>query len=77
MRAQARIALSTLRARSVHEKSHVVAELAAWATPRLADGRLRPAVDSVLPLERATEAHRLMEENATSGRVVLEVREDE
>jgi NADPH:quinone reductase-like Zn-dependent oxidoreductase len=34
-------------------------------------GRLRPVVDSVLPLEEAAEAHRLLEERAQFGKVVL------
>lgn len=77
MRAQARVSATTLRARDAREKSHLVAELAAWASPRLADGRLRPNVDRVLSLEEAAGAHRLLEDNATSGKVVLRVREDE
>lgn len=36
-------------------------------------GKLRPVVDRVLPLEQAAEAHRLLEERAAFGKVVLSV----
>lgn len=51
-------------------KSITAAEMAnvvAW----VADGRLAAEVERTLPLERAAEAHRLLEERALSGRVVL------
>lgn len=35
------------------------------------DGRLRPVVAAVLPLERAADAHRLLESRAAFGKVVL------
>jgi len=37
------------------------------------DGRLAVAIDRVLPLEQAAEAHRLIEGRATAGKVLLEI----
>ncbi len=34
-------------------------------------GFLRPSVDRVLPLEQASEAHRLLEGRATAGKILL------
>jgi NADPH:quinone reductase-like Zn-dependent oxidoreductase len=41
----------------------------------VAAGRLRPVVETVLPLERAEDAHRLGEAGRTRGKIVLSVRE--
>lgn len=37
----------------------------------VAGGDVRPMVDRVMPLEQAAEAHRLVEANAVTGRIVL------
>ena len=37
----------------------------------IADGSLSPRIDRVLPLERAAEAHRLLEGRATAGKILL------
>ena len=37
-----------------------------------ADGKIVPQIDRVLPLSRAAEAHRLIEENGGQGKIVLD-----
>ena len=68
-----RIVGSTLRARGLDEKVDLTAGFVRDVLPGFADGTLRPVVDTVLPLERAAEAHRRMAANANVGKIVLEV----
>ena len=43
------------------------------ALPRFADGTFKPLVDTVLPLERLTRAHEMIDERRHFGKVILEV----
>ncbi len=62
---------STLRARSVPEKGAIASALRERVWPLLAVGRVKPIVDRTFPLERAADAHRVMEASAHIGKLVL------
>lgn len=68
---QATIVASTLRGRTSQEKAEIMADFAAWALPLFASGDLQPVVHTVLPLEEAAEAHRIVEADEAVGKVVL------
>lgn len=73
---RATIVASTLRARSVDQKSELVASFREWGLPRLADGRLRPVVHDMVPLTRVADAHREVERDESVGKVVLAISAD-
>ncbi|MEN1973606.1 NAD(P)H-quinone oxidoreductase [Cellulomonas sp. P4] len=62
---------TTLRSRPLAERTRIVADVRVHAWPLLADGRLRPVVHARLPLERAGDAHRLLDSGEVFGKVVL------
>ncbi len=62
---------TTLRARPLAEKERIVADVRARAWPMLSDGRLRPVVHARLPLDRAADAHRLLDSGEVFGKVLL------
>jgi len=64
---------STLRPRSVAFKSLVADELACSVWPFVAEGRLKPVIDSTFPLARAADAHARMEAGDHVGKIVLVV----
>jgi putative PIG3 family NAD(P)H quinone oxidoreductase len=66
---RAQIIGSTLRSRSVESKAAIVSAF----LERFDLNRIRPVIHTVMPLERAEEAHRLMETNAHFGKIVLKV----
>ncbi len=68
-----RIVGSTLRARALAEKTDLTAAFVRDILPGFAEGRFRPLVDSVFPLEKAAEAHRRMAANLNVGKIVLTV----
>ncbi len=70
---QATVIGSTLRGRTLEEKSAIVAAFAEWGLPRLEVGILRPIVHSVMPLDQVAEAHRCVEADEAVGKVVLRV----
>jgi NADPH:quinone reductase-like Zn-dependent oxidoreductase len=62
---------STLRARSIAFKSLVADEIARTVWPHVAEGRLRPVIDSTVHLAEAAAAHRRMESGEHVGKIVL------
>lgn len=61
----------SLRSRPVEQKAAIVAEVREQVWPLVEDGRVRPVIDRVLPLEQAADAHRLLEASTHVGKVVL------
>jgi NADPH2:quinone reductase len=64
---------STLRARSVIEKSALARAVELHVWPWIAAGRVRPVIDRLYPLADAGEAHRRMESGNHIGKIVLTV----
>ena len=62
---------TVLRARPIAEKVAVTRAFATHVVPLLADGRLRPVIDSVFPLDEVRRAHERLESNGTFAKVVL------
>ena len=71
MRRRAEVIGTVLRPRPLEDKLLATRLFAADVLPLLAAGRVGPVVDSVLPLERAREAHARMEQNDSFGKLVL------
>jgi putative PIG3 family NAD(P)H quinone oxidoreductase len=71
LRKRGAVIATSLRARPVEEKAAICAAVAEHVWPLVADGAVRPIVHTTLPLEKAGEAHRLMEDGTHSGKIVL------
>lgn len=63
---------STLRPRAVADKAAIAAELREKVWPSLENGTVRPIIHATIPLEKAAEAHALMETSTHIGKIVLE-----
>jgi putative PIG3 family NAD(P)H quinone oxidoreductase len=73
MRRRLTLTGSTLRSRSVEFKTMVADEIARTVWPYVEGGRLRPMIDSIVPLAAAAVAHARMEAGEHVGKIVLEV----
>jgi putative PIG3 family NAD(P)H quinone oxidoreductase len=62
---------STLRSRSVAEKAAIAREVEQHVWPLLSSRMVAPVIDRTLPLEKAAEAHRLLESGEIIGKIVL------
>lgn len=71
MRQRLTLTGSTLRARDAREKARLAEAVESRLWPWVADGRIRPVVDQVFPLEQAAAAHARLESGAHTGKVVL------
>lgn len=73
LRRRLRVFGTVLRSRPLEEKIAAGQILARHLSPLVAEKKLVPVVDRVLPLAKAAEAHDLMASNASFGKIVLEV----
>ena len=64
---------STLRSRTVSEKSKIAEELKKHAWPLLDDGEVKPIIDSIFPMAQVREAHRRLESGSHIGKVLLQM----
>lgn len=64
---------SGLRPQSVEKKAAIARALEQTAWPLLSEGKIKPVIDRVFPLEQAAEAHRLMESSTHIGKIMLAV----
>ncbi|MBE0649710.1 MAG: NAD(P)H-quinone oxidoreductase [Bacteroidales bacterium] len=64
---------STLRSRSLDYQIKLTREFAAFAIERFNSGKIQPVIDSVFDWIKAAKAHRYMEENKNSGKIVLKI----
>ena len=71
MHRRATLTGSTLRPRSVAEKGAIARDLEQRVWPILSEGKAAPIVDATFPLDRAADAHRLLEGGDVIGKIVL------
>lgn len=64
---------STLRPRSVEQKTEIAQALRKHVWPLLDSGVVRPIIHQTFPLEQAAEAHSLMESSAHIGKILLKL----
>jgi len=65
---------SALRPREVAFKRAIKAQLLDVVWPLLARGAIKPIVDRVFPLDRASDAHAYMESSVHRGKIVLDTK---
>jgi len=63
----------TLRTRTLEEKLAVTRRFATGVLPLLANGKVKPVIDHVYPLEQIGEAHKAMGENRNFGKLIVRV----
>ncbi len=61
----------TLRTRTLEEKMAVTRRFATSVLPLLANGKVRPIIEKVYPLEQIAQAHTEMGENRNFGKLVV------
>ncbi|MCP2338017.1 NAD(P)H-quinone oxidoreductase [Actinomadura rupiterrae] len=71
LRKRGAVHATSLRARPLDEKAEIVRAVRAHVWPLLESGRVRPIVDRTVPMAEAAHAHRLMEDGANVGKILL------
>lgn len=64
---------SMLRNRTPEFKAYILSELVEKVWPKIESGAIEPSIYKVLPIEKAEEAHAILERGENVGKVVLRV----
>ena len=62
-----------LRNRTPEFKAYILSELVTKVWPKIENGEIKPSIYKVLPIEKAEEAHAILERSENIGKVVLTV----
>ncbi|XP_071113105.1 quinone oxidoreductase PIG3-like [Haliotis cracherodii] len=76
LRKRVSITGTTLRARSLEYKTKLVGNFTEKVLPHFKSGSVKPIVFTTFPLEKIGDAHKMMEENKNTGKIVIEVVQD-
>jgi NADPH:quinone reductase-like Zn-dependent oxidoreductase len=68
---RAALIATSLRGRPTEQKARVCAGVVREVWPAVADGRIRPIIDRVLPLGEAAQAHQALSDSSHIGKIVL------
>ncbi len=71
LRKRASVTATSLRARPLEEKAAICCGVVENVWPHVAAGRIRPIVETAMPLEDVARAHQLMEDGAHTGKILL------
>lgn len=71
MAKRASLSVTTLRARPADEKAEIVSGVLENVWPLVQSGQLVPVIDTQLPMDQATQAHRIMESSTHTGKIML------
>lgn len=66
------VSATTLRGRPAEEKTEIVDAVRNHVWPMVTDRRIKPVVDTILPLQEAAEAHRHLAQGKAIGKVILQ-----
>ena len=64
---------STLRSLPIEKKSSLTKDFVSFAYEQIANGHIKPIIDSVYDWTDVNDAHERMERNLNSGKIVLTV----
>ena len=67
---------SMLRNRTPEFKAFILSELVSKVWPKIESGAIKPSIYKILPIEKAEEAHAILERGENVGKVVLKVFKD-
>lgn len=76
LRKRIRLQGTTLRSRDTQYKTELVNDFAQNILPRFKSKELQTVIDKVFPLGQISHAHRYIENNSNTGKVIIRVRAD-